>query len=339
MSASTTATTTLLRRTIRSSPTARALLRTPVLRRAIGAGRAARLLRPTSHFLARELKAEAAGRYVIRGTGQIVYLRHGSRDVEIFNEIFSPGRMSYEPPAQISAALSALGPLRIGDLGGNIGLFGVYALGRWDVQTLRSFEPDPANVALLRATLTANDSGRHWEIEPTAVSTQAGTASFEAGMHSESRLAATSLETDRARQSTFAADPESDRAKNYRATVDKAVYGRGGASAAKTIEVAVLDLFSQPPFDLLKIDIEGAEWPILADRRLASYPARAIVLEWHRRMCPALDPRLHARQMLATAGYEVLGDEPDGTPASGQVLGDESSGTPTNGLMWGLRQD
>jgi FkbM family methyltransferase len=325
VSTSTTATTTLLRRTIQSSPTARALLRTPVLRRAIGAGRAARLLRPTGHFLARELKAEAMGRYAIRGTGQIVHLRHGSRDVEIFNEIFSPGRMSYEPPAQISAALSALGPLRIGDLGGNIGLFGVYALRRWDIQTLHSFEPDPANVALLRATLAANDTGQRWELEPTAISTQAGTASFEAGMHSESRLAVVSLETDRARQSTFAADSESDHAKHDRATVDKAVYGRGGTSAARTIEVTVVDLFLQPPFDLLKIDIEGAEWPILADRRLASYPARAIVLEWHRRMCPAFDPQLHARQLLATAGYEVLGDEPSGTPA--------------NGLMWGLRQD
>jgi FkbM family methyltransferase len=286
VSASTTAI-TLARRTIRSSPVARTLLRTPALRRAICIGRAAWLLRPAGHFLLGETRAGVVGRYAIRGAAnRIVHLRHGSRDVEIFNEIFSPARISYEPPAEISAVLSMLGPLRIGDLGGNIGLFGVYALERWNVQTLRSFEPDPANAALLRATLTANGADQRWELVQAAVSNEARTALLEAGLHSESRLVET--------------------------------------AAAQTIEVPVVDLFLEPSVDLLKIDIEGAEWSILADPRLASYPARAIVVEWHRRMCPRSDPRSHARELLANAGYEVF----DG----------ESSATLANGVMWGVRR-
>ena len=37
---------------------------------------------------------------------------------------------------------------------------------------------------------------------------------------------------------------------------------------------------------LLKIDIEGAEWAILEDPRLAALDAEAIVLEWHAMGCP-----------------------------------------------------
>ncbi len=225
------------------------------------------------------------GRYATRSNGRIVHLRHGSRDVEIFNEIFSPTRMSYEPPAEVFRALNASEPLRVSDLGGNIGLFGLYALGRWRIQTLRSFEPDPANAALLRATIAANDAAGRWTLVPAAVSNETTSASFEAGMHSESRIA---------------------------------------AAGAGTIEVPVVDLFCEPPADLLKIDIEGAEWAILSDPRLASYPARAIVLEWHRRMCPAPDPRAAARDMLEAAGYDSIFEDPRQSAS--------------NGVMWGLRR-
>jgi FkbM family methyltransferase len=262
-----------------------------IARRAIGAQHAARRLRPAVRFLALEARVGALGRYEVRGTGRAVHLRHGSRDVEIFNEIFRPGRESYEPPAEVAAALDSLGPLRIGDLGANIGLFGVYALGCWPVAAMRSYEPDPANAVLLRATIAANDATARWELAAVAVSNSDTTATFETGMLAESRLA-----------------------------------GEGPA-AADTIEVPVVDLFTQPPVDLLKIDIEGAEWAILGDARLASHPARAIVLEWHRRMCPALDARCAARDLLEAAGYEAI--DTDGA-ARGRAR--------VNGVMWGLRR-
>jgi FkbM family methyltransferase len=282
----------VVRRAVRSSPTLRALVGSRATRRALGAQRAARRLRPAVRFLALEARAGALGRYEVRGTGGAVHLRHGSRDVEIFNEIFVPGRESYAPPPAVAAALGSLGPLQVGDLGANIGLFGVFALGRWPVASMRSYEPDPANAALLRATIAANDAAARWELAPVAVSNVDATATFEAGLLSESRLA-------------------------------------GAGLAADTIEVPVVDLFTQPPADLLKIDIEGAEWALLGDPRLASYPARAIVLEWHRRMCPALDARRAARDLLEAAGYEAI--DTDGE----QETAGESG---VNGVIWGLRR-
>jgi FkbM family methyltransferase len=263
-----------------------------IARRAIGAQHAARRLRPAVRFLASETRVGALGRYEVRGTGRAVHLRHGSRDVAIFNEIFRPGRESYEPPAEIAAALDCIGPLRIGDLGANIGLFGVYALGRWPVATMRSYEPDPANATLLRATIVANDAATRWQLAPVAVSNTETTATFETGMFSESRLA-----------------------------------GEGTTGKA-TIEVPIVDLFDQPPVDLLKIDIEGAEWAILGDARLASHSARAIVVEWHRRMCPALDARRAARDLLEAAGYEAIDTEGEAARGKSRV----------NGVMWGLRR-
>jgi len=295
--------TTRARRAVRSAPALGSLLRSPPLRRALAAARAAPALRPAGRFLAGEASGRGVGRYAIRGApGARVHLRHGSRDVEIFNEIFAAARACYAPPPAVAAALAALGPLRVGDLGGNIGLFGLYALTRWRVRTMRSYEPDPANAALLRATIAANAlaAGR-WEAVQAAVSNRDTTATFEVGLLSESRIAA---DGDIDAQTTgIAADRFAE---------------------APTIEVPVLDLFAQPAVDLLKIDIEGAEWPILADPRLAAHPARAIVLEWHRRACPTADPRALARELLTRAGYGVIFEQ------------DEQS--PTNGVMWGLRR-
>ncbi len=296
---------TLARRAVRSSSTARAIVGSPPLRRAIAALRAARVLRPAARFLVCERRVGAVGGYAIAGSGLKVHLRHGSRDVEIFNEIFAAGRESYEPPAEVAAVLDSLGPLSVGDLGANIGLFGVFALGRWPVAAMRSFEPDPANAALLRATIAANDAAARWELVPAAVSNARTTATFETGMLSESRLAATG--------DAPGGDATAERAKD---------------GAVATIEVPVVDLFAQPPADLLKIDIEGAEWAILGDARLASHPARAIVLEWHSRMCPALDARRAARELLEAAGYEAI--DADRDEASNEVR--------VNGVMWGLRR-
>jgi FkbM family methyltransferase len=291
---------TLTRRALRSSPAARAILASPLPRRAITAARAARVLRPTPRFLAGEIGARRTGRhgtvdagvgvhrlgrYRIGGSERMVHLRHGSRDVEIFNEIFCPARLSYEPPSEIARELEAMPTLRVADLGGNIGLFGLFALDRWRLEVLRSYEPDPANAALLQATIAANDTGGRWTLVRAAVSNERTTSSFQAGLLSESRIA---------------------------------------DDGVGTIEVPVLDLFAEPPVDLLKIDIEGAEWPILDDPRLASHPARAIVLEWHRRGCPHADARAAARELLEAAGYRSLFE---GTGESH-----------VNGLMWGLRR-
>ena len=198
-----------------------------------------------------------AGRYRLRRNGAHVHVRHRTRDLDILAEIFTSE--SYEPPARVAPLLA--GPLRVGDLGGNVGLFGVWALERWAVAELRSYEPDPANARLLAATA---QPFRQWAVVEAAVGNTECTMRFAPGMLSESRAA------------------------------------QDGEGA---ITVPVIDLFAEPSADLLKMDIEGGEWPILSDPRLARLGAQVIVMEWHALGCPDPDPAQHASRLLARAGY------------------------------------
>jgi FkbM family methyltransferase len=243
-------------RALRASPALRAVADTRFAQRLIQTERAVRLLRPATGVVAG--RSGSVGRYRLRNGGAQVHLRRRSRDLDILAEIFAA--RSYEPPTELAPLLE--GPLRIADLGGNVGLFGTWALGRWDVTGLRSYEPDPGNVELLRATASAFPG---WEVEAVAAGNAAGTLRFAAGMLSESRAA---------------------------------------LDGEAWVEVPVVDFFAEPGADLLKIDIEGAEWPLLADARLADLRARAIVMEWHALGCPDPDPPDAASRLLARAGYE-----------------------------------
>jgi FkbM family methyltransferase len=57
--------------------------------------------------------------------------------------------------------------------------------------------------------------------------------------------------------------------------------------------------------DLAKIDIEGGEWAILGDSRLATEAAKAIVLEYHPYLCPEDDALWYASARLTSSGYRV----------------------------------
>lgn len=197
-------------------------------------------------------------------------LRHRSRDVDLVDEIFG-GLRAYEPPDAIAAELR--GPLRILDLGGNIGLFGAFALRRWDVQEMTSFEPDPENAAILQATIDANRVTDRWSMRRAAVSNAAGVMSFLPGQLAESR--------------------------------------RTGPNESG-IEVPTRDLFTlDQRVDLVKIDIEGSEWSILTDRRLSDLQARVLVMEWHWRFSPVPDAHAAALTFLIDAGYEIHRDRVD----------------------------
>ena len=73
------------------------------------------------------------------------------------------------------------------------------------------------------------------------------------------------------------------------------------------IEVPVVDVLPELlEADLVKIDIEGAEWPILADPRFRELSATVIVLEYHAEGCPGPDPAQSAEQWLSAAGFQVI---------------------------------
>jgi FkbM family methyltransferase len=92
-------------------------------------------------------------------------------------------------------------------------------------------------------------------------------------------------------------------------------------AAPRTVRaVDVLPLLERA--DWAKIDIEGAEWAILADPRFAGCSPRALVLEYHQHLCPDSSPLALAEQTLHASGYSV---EP------GQSFG------PGHGIVWAWR--
>jgi FkbM family methyltransferase len=180
--------------------------------------------------------------------------------------------------------LAALAPARILDLGANIGLFGAWALGRWPAAAVDAYEPDPANASVHRRTVAANP-GRRWTLHEAAAATAAG----------ELRLAGGGFATS--------------------AQVD------GGAGGEPVPAVDALPAMAAA--DLVKIDIEGGEWALLADPRLR-HAAPVLVLEYHPHLAPGPDARAAALALLDRAGY-----------ATHPCFHDERAG---HGMLWAWRR-
>ncbi len=282
---------------------ARALIGSAPVQRVVGTVRAAGAVRGRGRFVALELlgPSRAAG-HRLDESGITVYLRHHTRDLAIFKEIFpagQPARGAYEPPEPVAEALRAAPSPRVLDLGGNIGLFGAFALGRWPGARVQSFEPDPANAALLQRVIAVNGLQRRWTLTPAAVAAEEGWLPFVAGLQAESQLAEVGDAADRAPNAW-------------------------PLEEGRRISVRVLDLFAQDlEVDLLKMDIEGGEWSILTDPRLGDLAAAAIALEWHALGSPRADPRAAAIELLRAAGYDRIEE--------GAVLG-------RTGMVWAWRR-
>jgi FkbM family methyltransferase len=275
----------LVRAAARRSPAVRGALAYPATQWTIQTLRGASAVSPAGGFVAGQLRARQSGSYRLRTSGLAVTLRHRSRDIDILNEIFggTGGINAYAPPEALSAVLGAADPPRVMDLGANIGLFGLYVLGRWPSAQITAFEPDPDNAALLEQTIAANGLEQQWQVRREACSNRRGVVAFASGRLSESRIA----------------EP----------------------GEPSTIEVPTGDLFENDhDVDLMKIDVEGGEWAILTDPRLASLKARAVVLEWHAAGCPEPDPHAAAIRLLGDAGYEPILDLSETHGAAWNVL-------------------
>jgi FkbM family methyltransferase len=132
------------------------------------------------------------------------------------------------------------------DLGGNIGLSAVYFAHKYPEAKLDLFEPHPAHVALLRRQIAANRLESRVQVHPVAA------AVAEGSLYLRDAGTSSALES-------------------------KADSG--------TIPVAVIDWLDWAhgrQIDLLKIDVEGAEYPIFLDPRIAQIRFRWLVVEWHR---------------------------------------------------------
>lgn len=90
------------------------------------------------------------------------------------------------------------------------------------------------------------------------------------------------------------------------------------------VDVPMIDLFAHvanQKFDLMKIDIEGAEFGIIADERFAQIAPPALTMEWHEVGMPGAHAFVHER--LKGLGYHVH----DLKVVPGQ-----------HGVLWAVRQ-
>lgn len=89
---------------------------------------------------------------------------------------------------------------------------------------------------------------------------------------------------------------------------------------ADGVELPVVDVFPYlAGVDVLKMDIEGGEWPILVDDRFASNSAGVLMMEYHRHMCPEPNPKVMVSRILNSAGYEIRHLSWDDRTGSGEL--------------------
>jgi FkbM family methyltransferase len=228
--------------------------------------RLALLVRESARFWVRvAMRSQAIGGYRLRGSNVRIYLRHGTVDILTFDEIFRLGH--YDLPLPVSDVLAGVGrPLRVADVGANIGLFGTHTRRLFPDAAITAFEPHPANAAILRRTIAANGGGRDWRLIEACADIRDGHASFSLDEFTTSRI-----------------EP-----------------------SPEAITVRAVDVFEFLDVDFLKVDAEGAEWRLLADPRFASVPAAAVALEYHPHDCPGPNPGQLARELLHDAGYDIF---------------------------------
>ncbi len=226
--------------------------------------------------------------YRLRDSRMVVHIRHPLLDIWVLEEVFR--FQVYDPPPEAARVLEALGrPVNILDLGGNVGLFGLFARTRFPNANLVSFEPDPGNARLLSACIKSNALEASWRLVESCAATRGGTVEFISSHHL-SRM--------------VRASDDSLAAKHERIAAALPFLENTPLLQAERREVASADVF---PFlrdaDFVKIDIEGSEWEILADPRFAEVAASVVVLEFHPAYSPGADAEAMVRRTLGGAGY------------------------------------
>ena len=212
--------------------------------------------------------------YTMKTSGLSFWLRQGTPDLGIFIEIFV--ERVYDLPADALACLERSETPRVLDLGGHIGLAGISLLEQLPAARIVAFEPDPDNFRVLQRCIRSNGLQQRWRARERGAAASDGAARFSAGLSSSSKLAA-----------------------------------RDDSSGSTVAVTDVLPEISKS--NIVKMDMEGAEWAIISDPRFQSASPEVLVMEYHAHLCPAAEPRSAANDALHRAGYEVrqIFDEPD----------------------------
>jgi FkbM family methyltransferase len=261
----------------------RLLLSHPRLEPRVSAVLRGTVVRESARFAAYELSGVVKTRtYQLRENGMRVSVAHCTADAQALDQAFY--QHAHEPAPGALAALSAMErPVRALDLGANVGLWGLWLHGRMPVERVLGLEPDPENVHRHRRQIELNGLGSSWEVVEAAAVTKDGPVSFTVGQATNGHV-------------TAGADPG-------------------------TATVAGLDTFALlEQIDLLKIDIEGGEWPILADPRFALVDVPVVMLEYHADGTSSPNPGSDAQSALERAGYATE-SMPETTEGFGVIWG------------------
>ena len=241
---------------------------------------AARHVTDPVRFAANELAfRRVTRRYTVRGSGRQVLIRHPLLDAYILNEVLAGS--AYEIPSCVRASLAGR-RLKIVDVGAHVGMATLALLDQLPDAEVLAIEAHPDSAWLLQANIIINGLGD----QVTAVAVAAGVSDGVMVMEGHSGLA--------------------HAARDDRELTDDVPFLHRAAPDAKAVSVPVVDALPLiADADMVKIDIEGSEWPILADARFRTLSARAVVLEYHPQGAPGPDPAEAAAALLRDAGFRV----------------------------------
>ena len=188
----------------------------------------------------------------------------------------------YDVPAELDASSVRF----VVDLGANVGYTCLQWLRLFPNARVTAFEPHPAHVELAQCHFDSNGFADRVEL----ISAAAGVSSGRCWL------------SDAGSQSKVKGD-----------------------AASGSIAVRVIDFFEKVKgrtIDLLKIDVEGSEYPLLADERFAGLDVRRLILEWHR-TDEHPDGENWCRERLRQLGYQTR----------------EGDRRENFGLLWARRMD
>jgi FkbM family methyltransferase len=242
-------------------------------------------------FVARELLGRPTTHvYQLRTAPYRAAIRHPLFDMWVLDEIFR--NEAYAIPDVVATRLRTLGhPPRVLDLGGHVGLFGLWFRRSFHDAHITSYEPDPENVATLRTTVRVNALGDKWTVVEAAAATAAGEATFISdGALSQLGGREESLREEHAVLAKIFPFLEGKR-----------------LLTPKEVTVRTEDVLpAMAECDFLKLDIQGGEWPLLTDPRLEQLSAVAFVLEMHPAAAPMHNPLEWLTDRLRGLGYALI---------------------------------
>jgi FkbM family methyltransferase len=254
------------------------LLRTAMISAAVS-------VKETLTFAGRELfSRRCVGEYHLRRSGRTLFVRHPASDAWVVYEVLRRG--VYLPPPEVERAIRAgTAAPRIVDLGAHVGSASLLLLERFPGAHVVAVEPNPDSAALLRRTVERNGLSAQWEVRQVAAGTERGTASIEGF----------SILSHFVREGAVEAIDYQPYLRRFQQD-----------APARPTQVEVVDVFDLlQEADLVKMDIEGAEWPILQDPRFAQLPISALVLEYHPQGSPEHDTTALVSRLLEQAGFRL----------------------------------